>query len=168
MLSMGISSPGNGDVNPCPWMLWPWQKSQGHLPWYTMQYRIVTWIEFEHFSRWVLVIVRGMAGLLIYFIAVVTAAVAWNSLLAKMTQNWKSSLTLAFKQNFSCLIWFSVLWRCWFGGRKGIQPVKNPAGTQHSPMLRQKAECFFWYRPTQVVPEQRTLSRHQVHGGRRL
>jgi len=25
-------------------------------------------------------------------------------------------------------------------------------------MLRQKAECFFWYRPTQVVPEQRPLN----------
>jgi len=34
----------------------------------------------------------------------------------------------------------------------------NPAWTQHSPMLRQKAECFFWYRPTRVVPEQRPLN----------
>jgi len=25
-------------------------------------------------------------------------------------------------------------------------------------MLRQKAECFFWYRPTRVVPEQRPLN----------
>jgi len=24
-------------------------------------------------------------------------------------------------------------------------------------MLRQKAECFFWYRPTRVVPEQRPV-----------
>jgi len=31
----------------------------------------------------------------------------------------------------------------------------NPARSQHSPMLRQKADCFFWYRPTWVVPEQR-------------
>jgi len=25
-------------------------------------------------------------------------------------------------------------------------------------MLRQKAECFFWYQPTRVVPEQRPLT----------
>jgi len=25
-------------------------------------------------------------------------------------------------------------------------------------MLRQKAECFFWCRPTRVVPEQRPLN----------
>jgi len=25
-------------------------------------------------------------------------------------------------------------------------------------MLRQKAECFFWYRPTRVVPEQKPLN----------
>jgi len=30
----------------------------------------------------------------------------------------------------------------------------NPAWMQHSPMLRQKAECFFWYWPIRVVPEQ--------------
>jgi len=35
---------------------------------------------------------------------------------------------------------------------------ENPAWTQHSPMLRQKAECFFWYRLTRVVPEQRPLN----------
>jgi len=29
---------------------------------------------------------------------------------------------------------------------------------QHNPMLRQKAGCFFWYRPTRVVPEQRPLN----------
>jgi len=97
-----------------------------------------------------------------------------------------------------------LLWRCWLGGRKGIQSLKNlgegscggggavssvgvaptqtvgtsafiifpcskkiqkivqvwgnPAWTQHSPMLRQKAECFFWYRPTPVVSEQRPLN----------
>jgi len=34
----------------------------------------------------------------------------------------------------------------------------NPAWTQHSPMLRQKADCFFWYRFTRVVPEQRLLN----------
>jgi len=34
----------------------------------------------------------------------------------------------------------------------------NPAWTQHSPMLRQKAEHFFWYRPTRFVPEQRPLN----------
>jgi len=34
----------------------------------------------------------------------------------------------------------------------------NPAWMQHSPMLRQKAECLFWYRPTQVVPEERPLN----------
>jgi len=38
--------------------------------------------------------------------------------------------------------------------------IQNTGGreTQHSPMLRQKAECFFWYRPTRVVPEQRPLN----------
>jgi len=25
---------GLGIVRPWPWMLWPWHKSQGHLPWY--------------------------------------------------------------------------------------------------------------------------------------
>jgi len=30
--------------------------------------------------------------------------------------------------------------------------------SQYSPMLRQKAECFFWYRPTRVVPERRPLN----------
>jgi len=35
----------------------------------------------------------------------------------------------------------------------------KPAWTQHSPMLRQKADCFFWYRPTRVVPKQRPLNR---------
>jgi len=34
----------------------------------------------------------------------------------------------------------------------------NPAWMQHSPMLRQKAECLFWYRPIWVVPEQRPLN----------
>ena len=24
-----------------------------------------------------------------------------------------------------CVLWPSVLWRCWLGGRKGIRPVKN-------------------------------------------
>jgi len=35
------------------------------------------------------------------------------------------------------------------------QPERS---TLHSPMLRQKAECFFWYRPTRVVQEQRPLN----------
>jgi len=97
-----------------------------------------------------------------------------------------------------CILMPSVLWRCWLGGRKGVQSVKtlgdcgrrcpvgvaptwtvgtsasiifpcsiknpqdrrwgNPACMQHSPMLRQKAECFFWYLPTRVVLEQRPLN----------
>jgi len=45
-----------------------------------------------------------------------------------------------------------------------IKIQKTEGGeTHHSPLLRQKAECFFGYRPTRVVPEQRPLN-----GGRWL
>jgi len=36
--------------------------------------------------------------------------------------------------------------------------VGKPSLNAAHPMLRQKAECFFWYRPTRVVPEQRPLN----------
>jgi len=65
--------------------------------------------------------------------------------------------------NFCSIFCFSlpsVLWRCWLVLHKNPESRRwgNAAWTQHSPMLRQKAECFFWYRPTRVVPEQRPLN----------
>jgi len=41
----------------------------------------------------------------------------------------------------------SVLWRCWLGGRKGIQPAKNRV-----------VVLPFWYRLTQVVLEKKPLN----------
>jgi len=38
------------------------------------------------------------------------------------------------------------------------QEVAKPSLNAALPMLRQKAECFFWYRPTRVVPEQMPLN----------
>jgi len=93
----------------------------------------------------------------------------------------------------------SVLWHCWLGGRKGIQPVKKSGGcwrgylsgarcrllygpadatarklNKEDAMDRCKwrkvikevcwpgwvwtGECFFWYRPTLVVPDKRPLN----------
>jgi len=65
MLTLGLKAKflGLGFGISWPWTLLPGQKSQGHLP--IMQYRT----EFQHFSHQVLVIGRGVVGLLIYFIA---------------------------------------------------------------------------------------------------
>ena len=64
----------------------------------------------------------------------------------------------------------SVLWHCWFGGRKGIRPVKSEwwgAGVViclehcHSPSLasvKSRLVLPFWYRLTQVVLEKGPLN----------
>ena len=76
---------------------------------------------------------------------------------------------------FSALL--SVLWHCWFGGRKGIQPVKKLSGGVlvwlsawsevqtcicpswchcHALSLasvKSRLVLPFWYQPTQVVPD---------------
>jgi len=38
---------------------------------------------------------------------------------------WDHSVTLAFIQQFCVLLLHSVVWHCWFGGRKGIRLVKT-------------------------------------------
>ena len=75
----------------------------------------------------------------------------------------------------------SVLWRCWLGGRKGIQPVKKlsggvlawhsgarcrlaygPADATHSLSLasvKSRLGLLFWYQLTWVVPEKGPLNR---------
>jgi len=82
----------------------------------------------------------------------------------------------------SCKIVLSVLWRCWLGGRKGIQPVKKTewwgaslvislewGADLHTAQLMPlpvTASCFskirmvlpFWYRLTWVVPEKGPLN----------
>jgi len=83
----------------------------------------------------------------------------------------------------SVILLTSVLWRCWLGGKKGIWPVKKPrrgcggggavgpvgvaptrtVGASASIMLlpcsiKIQRSCFFWYRPTRVVPDQRPLN----------
>jgi len=79
-------------------------------------------------------------------------------------------------------ICLQVLWRCWLGGRKGIRPVKNLSGEVlawlsvwsemqtciwpswcrcHSLSLgsvKSRLVLPFWYRLTQVVPEEEPLN----------
>jgi len=82
-----------------------------------------------------------------------------------------------------CLVvcWPSLLWRCWLGGRKGIQPVKNwvvgcwrvylsgawcRLAYGQLTRLPLTVSCFskiqiglpFWYRLTRVVPEKGPLN----------
>ena len=77
--------------------------------------------------------------------------------------------------------WPSVLWHCWFGGRKGIRPVKKSGGVLawlsvwsevqtciwprwchcHSlslASLKSRSVLPFWYRLTLVVPEKGPLN----------
>jgi len=79
------------------------------------------------------------------------------------------------------LLLLCLVWRCWLGGRKGIQPVENwvvNAGVVsvwsevqtcmwpswchcHSLSLasvKSRLVLPFWYRPTQVVPEKGPLN----------
>ena len=76
---------------------------------------------------------------------------------------------------------YSVLWRCWLGGRKGIRPVKMSGGVLawlsvwgevqtciwpswchcHSLSLasvKSRLVLPFWYRPTRVVPDKGPLN----------
>ena len=84
---------------------------------------------------------------------------------------------------FACVIaQFSVLWRCWLGGRKGIRPVKKlsggvlawlsvwsevqtcirPSGCHcHSlsfASVKSRLVLPFWYRLTWVVPDKGPLN----------
>ena len=79
-----------------------------------------------------------------------------------------------FPQNYQ---WLSVLWRCWFGGRKGIWPVKiwvvgcwcgylsgaygpGDATATHHLFASVKSGLVlpFWYRLTRVVPDKWPLN----------
>jgi len=102
---------------------------------------------------------------------------------------WQSFSTISVQVSLVCLLAWqpplrthnSVLWRCWLGGRKGIQPVKNwvvgcwhsclsgvrcrfacgPAGATatHYLLLQQIQIGFtflvlpFWYQLTRVIPD---------------
>ena len=83
---------------------------------------------------------------------------------------------------FGSIVWFSVLWCCWLGGRKGIRPVKNLSGGVlawlsvwsevqtciwpswchcHSLSLasaKSRLVLPFWYWLTRVVPEKGPLN----------
>jgi len=89
-------------------------------------------------------------------------------------------ITFFYRLHCTVFIWSycllpSVLWYCWLGGRKGIQPVKNwvvrcwcgPYGIwpslchSHSlsvALVKSRLVLPFWYRLTWVVPDKGSLN----------
>ena len=87
----------------------------------------------------------------------------------------RASVEFSFFSNFHTFFFSrtaSVLWRCWLGGRKGIQPVKNwVVGCWHGYVSGSRRRFAygpadaavqigftflflpFWYRLTRVVPD---------------
>jgi len=100
----------------------------------------------------------------------------WVCFFAIYVCNYYLVLIVACSRYWLLGYWPSVLWCCWFGGRKGIRPVKKLSGEVlawlsvwsevqtciwpswchcHSlslALVKSRLVLPFWYRPTWVVP----------------